>query len=114
MIRHISSVALAAFVVVSVSACSKTFCRMRQDDARVDLNALHDAQSQYRETHGHFATSADLAFTPPDPFYYDVKIDSATVDTYHATAFGKRGLGGDVWTVNQLGHPVAQAANTCR
>ena len=116
MIRHISSVALAVFVVVSASACGKSspFCRMRQNDAKVDLSALDDAEAKFREAHGHFATSAELAFTPPDADYYDVRIVAAGPDTYSAKAIGKRGkMNGDVWTVNQLGHPIAES-NACR
>ncbi len=115
MIRHISSVAFAVFVVVSASACGKSSiaCRVRQRDAKVNLDALNDAEAKFREAHGHFAGSAELAFTTPDPEHYDVTIESANVDTYVAKAIGKRGLGGDVWTVNQLGHPVAES-NACR
>jgi hypothetical protein len=114
MIRHISSVALAVFVVVSASACGKSgvACHMRQRDAKVNLEALDDAEAKFREAHGHFATSAELAFTTPDPEHYDVTIESAGPDTYVAKAIGKRGLGGDVWTVNQLGHPVV-VTNAC-
>lgn len=115
MIRHISSVALAVFVVVSASACGKSSiaCRMRQRDAKVNLDALNDAEAKFREAHGHFATSGELAFTTPNPERYDVVVESAGPDTYSAKAIGKRGLSGDVWTVNQLGHPVVES-NACR
>ena len=114
MIRHISSVALAA-VLVSVCACSKNdvLCRMRQNDAKVDLERLNEAEAHFREQHGHFATSAELAFTPPDPEYYDVAIESATADTYRAKAMGKRRLAGDEWSVDQLGNPILES-NACR
>jgi hypothetical protein len=114
MIRNISSVLLVV-TLLGLSACGKNsvMCRMRQNDAKVDLSTLNDAEAKYRETHGHFASAAQLAFTAPNPEYYDVTVVSSSPDTYQAKAIGKRKLAGDVWTVNQLGHPVSESS-ACR
>jgi len=102
--------------VVLASACSKPtpYCRLRQSEARANLSALQEAQSAFRERHGHFANSFDeLHFTPPDPNYYDVRIVTASNDAYLATATGKRVVDGDVWSIDERGTPVLKS-DACR
>lgn len=115
-IRSISSVVLVVAATLGASGCGKgsAFCRMRQGEARADLNALHEAQTKFREAHGRFARSMDeLNFTAPDPNYYDVSIESASNDAYFAKALGKRTVQGDEWTIDQLGNPIVRT-NACR
>lgn len=114
-IRSISSFAFVAAVALAAVACGKpsVACRMRQSEAKANLGALNEAQTKFRERTGHFAGSLDeLKFTAPDPNYYDVRIVSASTDTYLAKATGKRSVLGDEWTVDQLGHPIVQT-NAC-
>jgi S-adenosylmethionine hydrolase len=90
-------------------ACGKEsqICHSRQARAKDNLNALNTAEAHFREKTGKFAGSlVELGFTAPEPENYDLKIDSATATTYHATATGKGSAKGDVWTVDQLGNPI--------
>ena len=115
-IRSISSVLFVFAVTLGASSCGKTsaFCRLRQQEARADLNALHEEQNKFRQAHGRFARSMDeLNFTAPDPNFYDVSIVSASNDTYSAKALGKRSVQGDEWTIDQLGNPVVRT-NVCQ
>jgi hypothetical protein len=115
-IRSVSSVVLIAAIALGATACGKpsVACRMRQGDAKANLNAVNRAQAKFRETNGHFARSMDeLNFVAPDPNFYDVRIVSASTDTYLAQAVGKRKVvAGDEWTIDQRGNPIV-VHNAC-
>jgi hypothetical protein len=109
MTRRISSVALVLAVALGSAACGKDspMCRMRQGEAKADLKALDAAQTKFRETHAHFARSLEeLHFKAPDPNYYELSIESASVDAYSAKALGTRSVAGDEWRINELGNPI--------